>query len=498
MQYTPLFSTSMPDFIFKIINSGLHAELQFGNRFCLTSTKPDSDNFFGNLIIEDFIPFIADASAIESSTLVHISQSMVQGYIGARKAISVNRNDDFEVVMGSALDVYPYSSIELNQMIFSKNNKRDNMQTTYVRAASDIGISVFELFDAHFGMDNRNFVRSFMLRVPENQDRSILVSVYEDFIKNNINVNKSLRNVLTDYTADNEERSSGLTVSLYIGKYNDIDLVIAQYVSNKYDQMVFSIVSDQEIPDLESKLVETYKEYKVKVVEPSNTNFFMVERNDYGFGLKEFKLNTSYNDDFIETHFNDDFKSVSSEIMSLVSNNGKGIVLLHGIPGTGKTNYIKYIANKEKARKLVYLPTYMISSLTDPSFLEFLTSKLAGSVIVFEDAESAITSRESNASDSNAVSTILNITDGLLGETLNCLIICSFNTDLDYIDKALVRPGRMKVRYEFGKLRSDKADQLLNTLNKTPQGKDLTVADIYNTITEVKNARPTVSFGFTK
>jgi len=54
--------------------------------------------------------------------------------------------------------------------------------------------------------------------------------------------------------------------------------------------------------------------------------------------LKPIKLSVeeNYNDDFLEEH-----KIISQR---LVIENDKGIILLHGEPGTGKTTYIKYLS----------------------------------------------------------------------------------------------------------------------------------------------------------
>jgi glucose-1-phosphate thymidylyltransferase short form len=69
------------------------------------------------------------------------------------------------------------------------------------------------------------------------------------------------------------------------------------------------------------------------------------------------------------------------------------------------------------------------------------------SVFVIEDAEELITSRE-EVRNSN-LSMLLNLTDGLLGESLGIQIIATFNTDVKNIDKALLRKGRLSQIYAF-------------------------------------------------
>ena len=54
---------------------------------------------------------------------------------------------------------------------------------------------------------------------------------------------------------------------------------------------------------------------------------------------------------------------------------------------------------------------------------------------MIEDAENILIDRE--AGGSSAVSALLNLTDGLLSDCLNIQIICTFNTDLSKLDRAL-------------------------------------------------------------
>ena len=77
------------------------------------------------------------------------------------------------------------------------------------------------------------------------------------------------------------------------------------------------------------------------------------------------------------------------------------------------------------------------------------------------------------------VSQLLNAADGIIGDCINAKIICTFNTRLNNIDKALVRKGRIKVNYEFGELTQDRADALRKRLNKV-DGTSNVLCDILN------------------
>lgn len=76
---------------------------------------------------------------------------------------------------------------------------------------------------------------------------------------------------------------------------------------------------------------------------------------------------------------------------------------------------------------------------------------------------------------------LLNLTDGLLGESLGVQIVATFNTDVKNIDKALLRKGRLSNIYEFKPLALVRTNALLNKLNyQIKVTQPLAVADIFN------------------
>lgn len=179
------------------------------------------------------------------------------------------------------------------------------------------------------------------------------------------------------------------------------------------------------------------------------------------------------------THYNEDLKPTHDTIMSFIKQKQQsGLVLLHGEPGTGKSTYIRYLI-RSTDKKVIFLPPGLAGNLDAPSFTSFLIEN-ANTVFVIEDAEELITSRESGRNSS--ISMILNLTDGLLGESLGIKIIATFNTDIRKIDKALLRKGRLIALYEFKKLETERSKILLSTLgHKDVQiNHSLSLAEIYN------------------
>jgi SpoVK/Ycf46/Vps4 family AAA+-type ATPase len=129
-------------------------------------------------------------------------------------------------------------------------------------------------------------------------------------------------------------------------------------------------------------------------------------------------------------------------------------------------------------KKVIYLPSATAEHLTDPGFLDFVID-CKNSIFLLEDAEKIIKSRDNN--ENAAISNILNITDGLLGDCLNVLVIATFNTSRDNIDKALLRKGRLLFEHYFDELSIDKCNKIFESLGLDKKTDiPMTLADIFN------------------
>ncbi|MBA4745251.1 MAG: AAA family ATPase [Muricauda sp.] len=176
--------------------------------------------------------------------------------------------------------------------------------------------------------------------------------------------------------------------------------------------------------------------------------------------------------------YNDDFDAFHRQILSVLSEEDtSGLHLLHGIPGTGKSTYIRYLCGLLK-KKVIFLPGEIARNMDNVYMMRYLLSN-SNSILIIEDAEELIVSRNHQRNSNLAM--ILNLTDGILGESLGIQIIATFNTDLKKIDPALKRKGRLKSSYEFKALTSQKANALLKIEGVEETTNDsLTLAEIFN------------------
>jgi ATPase family associated with various cellular activities (AAA) len=230
---------------------------------------------------------------------------------------------------------------------------------------------------------------------------------------------------------------------------------IAEALINEIVQMVRACVRE-ELIKADSKIFLLYE----------NKGLYLQD-----FKVKKYPISLSDN-------YNEDFESIHELIIERLNTpDDKGIVLLHGLPGTGKTSYIRYLTSLIN-KKMIYIPPEFAYRIASPDFLPLLIDN-PNSILIIEDAENVIESRESGRNMS--VSNLLNLADGLLSDCLNIQIVCTFNTHISKIDKALLRKGRLIASYEFKSLSIDKAQNLsdklgFDTLVETP----MSLTDVYN------------------
>lgn len=214
----------------------------------------------------------------------------------------------------------------------------------------------------------------------------------------------------------------------------------------------------------------------------SNTMFGVLMSGPESTEIKQLPIDDKFSKELdLELNYGKTFLSHHKNIIEKMETNNSGLFLFHGSPGTGKTTYIKYLAKKFGGKKMfIFIPTTFIDSLTNPNIIPVLLDH-PNSVLVLEDAEKAVVSRDNNHGNESLVSSLLNIGDGILGSMLNLTIILTFNTDRENVDKALLRKGRLHYEHAFDKLPIEDAETLIKKMNKTYEVTEpMSLAEIYN------------------
>lgn len=272
-----------------------------------------------------------------------------------------------------------------------------------------------------------------------------------------------------DKLLGNPEFISGVRASVEISRFGLLYLwnsviVYMSYIKNKF--WVYLFAEDREEAEKFLSLVEIFEISRKK----SNVYSFLVKNDN---GVEEKKLSFDSQKIDLRRNYNDDLPW--NELMRFVGEDKEGLAILHGPAGTGKTTLIKKLIQDNPGKEFVLINSRDLENPDNEGYLEyFLENK--NRIFILEDCERLLLSRN-NGGGSNQLVTILNMSDGLLGSTLKTKFICTFNTNLENIDSALLRKGRMRIKYYVGPLCLEKTRNL--TGDETIREK-MTLAEIYN------------------
>jgi hypothetical protein len=236
------------------------------------------------------------------------------------------------------------------------------------------------------------------------------------------------------------------------------------------------------------KAIEILEEHKVPST-PRRSIHILSHSDGYGLTLEEGPK--------VGIHLNQlNYEESVAEQVSKIINDFKSedpygrLVIITGPPGTGKTYLIRSLIGELFSHRFIFIPAAIVDKLATPEFMKcLLSSSLAFKgdpiCLVIEDADNHLAPREDK--DTVGLSTILNLSDGIIGSALNLRVIATTNMVMEDIDKALCRPGRLSCLLNIEKLSPGRANQLLKSLLPAESTFPLyteprILADVYNDI----------------
>ena len=185
--------------------------------------------------------------------------------------------------------------------------------------------------------------------------------------------------------------------------------------------------------------------------------------------------------------------------------NGR-LILLHGDPGTGKSHSVMALGAEWRDWADLHLITDPENVFRDPNYLmtvmgggrsyddlidyaepgdELATRRLQRSeprwkIIVLEDAGEFM-SVQARAQTGQALSRLLNMTDGIIGSASRAMLVVTTNERLGDLHPAVSRPGRCHLEIDFLPLGPDEIATWCerNQVDELPRAQRMTVAELY-------------------
>lgn len=194
-----------------------------------------------------------------------------------------------------------------------------------------------------------------------------------------------------------------------------------------------------------------------------------------GNGLDIEPINMNLDLENIDSYYNSKtLKDINKSIKS-IKKSERGILILNGERGTGKTSIVKHISNSID-RTVIFIPNNLIEqTINNPDFRRFL-KRYSKPILVLDDCEMIFNDmfNKSNMVTNN----LMQIVDGLIYKDVTVITI--FNVDNeDEIDRTLTEANNLIDIIKFNYLEKDEANELTSIIKSNKKYKnDVKMVDV--------------------
>jgi len=255
-------------------------------------------------------------------------------------------------------------------------------------------------------------------------------------------------------------------------------------------------------PQSAAKLASELRRYETRLTKEDKPAFHLVSVTADGPHAELVEVDTCppASADQLALHYGADFVAWEEEWLARLAKRHSGVSILFGPPGVGKTSYLKMLMARFMDRFVFYyLPISSFDLLSAPQFAAFWINqnrrhKGKAKLAIIEDAEELLLPRDERSRAQ--VSNLLNVGDGFLGEHLKLHVVATTNAPMRRLDKAVLRPGRLRGMRELRRLSRAEAARLAAAKGLRLEEKPDTwsLAEIYHGSPEVLALEANVGF----
>ena len=218
-------------------------------------------------------------------------------------------------------------------------------------------------------------------------------------------------------------------------------------------------------------IIDLLNDCLLDYTEEESMNLNTISLNQNGLEIEPIN-NQSIDNDNLDSYYNGKTFKELQKLVKKVKKNNKGLSILWGQKGTGKTAAINYIADNLD-RIVFFIPNNLIEhTINNPDFRKFL-KKHHKPIIIIDDCEMIF--NEYFAKSNVVVNNLLQLVDGFLSDDLEVNIITIFNVEEeDEIDHTLLDCNNLIEVVEFEYLEDDEATELSRILGHSKKYKNKT------------------------
>jgi ATP-dependent 26S proteasome regulatory subunit len=213
------------------------------------------------------------------------------------------------------------------------------------------------------------------------------------------------------------------------------------------------------ISELEGfQLSETETEFE------SDQNIFTISIGQSGLELEPIEQ-VDLDLENIDYYYDDGVMKQVNKLSKKIKKSNKGLSIIYGERGTGKTSLVHYMNQKIGDKKVIFIPsTFFDSTINHPDFRNFL-KKHRNSIILLDDCE--IYFNELYSKSNIFTNNLLQLVDGFDSDQLGINLILILNCEKESeIDPHLIESNNLLDIVKISKLDKIKIQELCKILEK--------------------------------